>query len=87
MRRLCGEGSRSYLALKVNESKTAVGPVWGRKFLGYCSYAGARRHVHCSVARAAAANVRRWWHNSAVSALNRVLSVAYFDSLGVPRFS
>ena len=164
------------LALKVNESKTAVGPVWGRKFLGYCFYAGARRHVHCSVARealarlrerlrrltgrqrgrslnqvvedlqayvpgwkayfhlapnvavrreldewlrhrlravqlkhwnsgptvyrelrrlgaaetvarAAAANARRWWHNSAASALNRVLSVAYFDSLGVPRFS
>lgn len=24
------------LALKVNEAKTAVGPVWGRKFLGYC---------------------------------------------------
>ena len=24
------------LALKVNESKTAVGEVWGRKFLGYC---------------------------------------------------
>ncbi len=24
------------LALKVNEAKTAVAPVWGRKFLGYC---------------------------------------------------
>jgi RNA-directed DNA polymerase len=24
------------LALKVNESKTAVAEVWGRKFLGYC---------------------------------------------------
>lgn len=27
------------LALKVNESKTAVAEVWGRKFLGYCFWA------------------------------------------------
>lgn len=27
------------LALKVNESKTAVASVWGRKFLGYCFWA------------------------------------------------
>ncbi|NTX47706.1 hypothetical protein HT749_30430 [Burkholderia cepacia] len=36
------------------------------------------------VAREVAANSRRWWHNSD-QALNRVLTIAYFDSLGVPR--
>lgn len=29
-------------------------------------------------------NAHRWWHNSAI-ALNCVLTVAYFDRLGVPR--
>jgi hypothetical protein len=29
-------------------------------------------------------NSRRWWHNSALG-LNRVLTIAYFDRLGVPR--
>jgi group II intron reverse transcriptase/maturase len=29
-------GCYAKLALKVNEAKTAVGKVWGRKFLGYC---------------------------------------------------
>ena len=38
------------------------------------------------VAALVAANSRRWWHNSAV-ALNRVLTIAYFDRLGVPRLS
>ena len=33
-----------------------------------------------------AANSRRWWRNSA-GRLNRVLPVAYFDRLGVPRLS
>ncbi len=32
-------GCYAKLALKVNESKTAVAPVWGRKFLGYCFWA------------------------------------------------
>lgn len=36
------------------------------------------------VAREVAANSRRWWHNSD-QALNRVLTIAYFDGLGVPR--
>jgi hypothetical protein len=36
------------------------------------------------VAARIAANARRWWHNSAM-ALNRVLTIAYFDHLGVPR--
>jgi RNA-directed DNA polymerase len=31
-----------------------------------------------------AGNSRRWWHNSALG-LNRVLTIAYFDRLGVPR--
>ena len=29
---------------------------------------------------------QRWWHNSAL-ALNNVLTIAYFDSLGMPRLS
>jgi RNA-directed DNA polymerase len=33
-----------------------------------------------------AANGRRWWHNSRFE-LNRVLSLRYFDRLGVPRLS
>jgi RNA-directed DNA polymerase len=37
-------------------------------------------------ARAVAANSRRWWHNSAMR-LNRVLPIAYFDRLGMPRLS
>jgi RNA-directed DNA polymerase len=43
---------------------------------------GATEKVAVSVA----ANSRRWWHNSAM-ALNRVLTIAYFDRLGVPRLS
>ena len=33
-----------------------------------------------------AGNARRWWRNSAMG-LNRVLPIAHFDRLGVPRFS
>jgi hypothetical protein len=33
-----------------------------------------------------AANSRRWWRNSCF-ALNRVMPIAYFDRLGVPRLS
>ncbi|WP_265923414.1 group II intron reverse transcriptase/maturase [Cupriavidus nantongensis] len=36
------------------------------------------------VAQSVAALSRRWWHNS-LSALHRVLTTAYFDSLGLPR--
>ncbi|MDQ1815986.1 group II intron reverse transcriptase/maturase [Massilia sp. CCM 9210] len=39
-----------------------------------------------SVARQIAANSHRWWHNSA-KLLNSVLTIAYFDRLGVPRLS
>ena len=38
------------------------------------------------VALLVAGNSRRWWHNSRF-ALNNVLTVAYFDSLGMPRLS
>jgi len=38
------------------------------------------------VARRVAANSRRWWRNSA-GEINRVLTIAYFDRLGVPRLS
>jgi RNA-directed DNA polymerase len=33
-----------------------------------------------------AANARRWWHNSRYE-LNRLMPIAYFDRLGVPRLS
>ncbi len=36
-----------------------------------------------SVARRVAANSRRWWHNSAML-LNSVLTIAWFDRLGLP---
>jgi len=40
-------GCYAKLALKVNESKTAVASVWGRKFLGYCfwAYKGEAKRV------------------------------------------
>jgi RNA-directed DNA polymerase len=38
------------------------------------------------VAQQVAVNGRRWWHNSAMR-LNAVLTIAYFDGLGVPRLS
>ena len=37
-------------------------------------------------ARQVAGNSRRWWHNSALL-LNRAMPVAFFDALGLPRFS
>ena len=167
-------GCYARLALKVNESKTAVASVWGRKFLGYCLRPGkdggrlavARqalaklrerlrqltgrsrgrsleqiaadlrvyvpgwkayfrlaqtptvmraldqwlRHrlravqlkhwrrgptayrelrklgARVDEARCIAGNLRRWWHTSALG-LNRILSIAHFDRLGVPKFS
>ena len=38
------------------------------------------------VAARIAGNARRWWRNSRM-ALNMVMPIAYFDRLGVPRFS
>lgn len=43
---------------------------------------GAAEHV----ARRVAGNARSWWRNSA-KLLNTVLTIAYFDRLGVPRLS
>jgi RNA-directed DNA polymerase len=163
------------LALKVNESKTAVAAAWGRKFLGYCLWLAPQGVVKLAVARPTlhklqdrlrqltrrsrgrslqqiaqdlrsyvpgwkayfrlaqtggvmrdmdqwlrhrlravqlkqwrrgttmyrelralgaspvqaariAGNARSWWHNSRMS-LNNVLSIAYFDRLGVPCLS
>jgi RNA-directed DNA polymerase len=168
-------GCYARLALKVNESKTAVAEVWGRKFLGYCLYVTSAGEVKRAVADQAmhklrerirqltrrtrgrrieqiaedlrgyvpgwkayfrlaqtpkvlreldewlrhrmravqlkqwrrgttmfrelrklgasvdlaariAGNARRWWRNSRMG-LNMLLSIAYFDRLGVPKFS
>lgn len=43
---------------------------------------GANRHQALCVAD----NARRWWHNSQLE-LNRLMPIAYFDRLGVPRLS
>ena len=161
------------LSLRINEAKSAVAKVWGRKFLGYCFWAASKGGVRRAVAREAvlryqlrirqitrrltgrsieqiaaalraympgwkayfrlaqtprvwreldewlrhrlraihlkqwrrsatayralrllgasedvarqvATQVRRWWRNSALH-LNRLLPIAYFDGLGVPR--
>jgi group II intron reverse transcriptase/maturase len=168
-------GCYAKLALRVNDSKTAVAPVWGRTFLGYCFRAAPQgvvkravaakalqtlreriraltrrtrgrslaqiaedlrgyvpgwkayfrlaqtptvmreldewlRHrlravqlkqwrrgttmfrelrklgAHADLAARIAGNARRWWRNSRMG-LHRVMPVAYFDRLGVPRFS
>jgi group II intron reverse transcriptase/maturase len=162
------------LRLRVNEAKTAVAPVWERKFLGYCVRRGkdgqvklaiaaqavdkaqkrlraiTQRHRGCSMTQVVAdlqsyvpgwkayfgltesrtilreldqwlrrrlravqlnqwktgptvyralrrlgapgatatyvaRHTRRWWHCSL--RLSRVLDIAYFDRLGVPKFS
>lgn len=167
-------GCYALLALTVNESKTAVASVWGRKFLGY-SLRGSKSEVKLAVASQAldklrdrirqltrrsvgrsleqiaadlrgyvpgwkayfrlaqtptvmqaldrwlrhrlravqlkqwkrgptayrelrklgarvdeakciAGNLRHWWHTSALG-VNRLLPIAYFDRLGVPKFS
>lgn len=163
------------LALKVNEAKTAVAEVWGRKFLGYCLRPARRGPAKLEVADQAmhqlrrrlrqitqrsrghslaqvaedlrgyvpgwkayfqlaqtrqvmrdldtwlrrrlralqlkqwrrgttmyrelrrlgatadeagqiAGNAKRWWHNSR-RVVQRILNTAYFDQLGVPKFS
>jgi RNA-directed DNA polymerase len=168
-------GCYARLRLKVNEPKTAVAPVRGRKFLGYCFWMTRKGEVRRAVADEAIARLRErirqltrgtrgrslqqiaadlrnyvpgwkayfrlaqtpkvmreldewlrhrlravqlrhwrrgptilrelcrlgagrelaeriarnagsWWRNSAMG-LNRVLTLAYFDRLGVPRFS
>ena len=39
-----------------------------------------------NVAQSVAALGHRWWHNS-LTALHHVLTIAYFDRLGMPRLS
>ena len=48
-------GCYARLALKVNESKTAVGEVWGRKFLGYCFWPTRGQPGQDTMCRAVAA--------------------------------
>jgi group II intron reverse transcriptase/maturase len=168
-------GCYARLALKINESKTAVAAMKGRKFLGYCLWTTPSGEVKRAVATSAmeklrtrlrqltrrsrgrsleqiaqdlrdyvpgwkayfrlaqtpkvmreldewlrhrlravqlnqwrrgptmfrelrklgatvdlaariAGNARRWWRNSRMG-LNRIMPIAYFDRLGVPRFS
>jgi len=45
-----------------------------------------RLGAHPGVAQSVAALSYRWWHNS-LSAVHQVLTIAYFDRLGVPRLS
>ena len=46
------------------------------------------RKIGASEAQAArvAGNACRWWHNSRLE-LNRLMPIAYFDHIGVPRLS
>ncbi len=46
------------LSLKVNEAKTAVAPVWGRKFLGYCLTRDPQGQVKLAVSVQALVKVR-----------------------------
>jgi RNA-directed DNA polymerase len=57
---------------------------WKRGTTMFCELRalGASRDIATQVA----ANARRWWFNSA-KLVHHVLMIAYFDSLGVPRFS
>ena len=43
---------------------------------------GASNKLAAQIAK----NGRRWWHNSALG-LNKILTVAYFDQLGMPKLS
>jgi RNA-directed DNA polymerase len=42
--------------------------------------------ARANVAHRVAANSRRWWRNS-TTGLNSVLTLAWFDNLGLPRLS
>jgi group II intron reverse transcriptase/maturase len=52
-------GCYARLALTINESKTAVGLVWGRKFLGYCLWTAPRGEVKRAVAIRAMQTLRQ----------------------------
>ena len=64
---------RRYLSLPLG-SKGVLTPFW----LALGAWATDARRI--------AANSRRWWHNSRF-VLNRVMPIAYFDRLGLPRLS
>jgi group II intron reverse transcriptase/maturase len=51
-------GCYARLRLRVNEAKTAVAAVWGRKFLGYCFWAAAQGEVGRAVATEALDRLR-----------------------------
>jgi RNA-directed DNA polymerase len=51
-------GCYAKLALKINEAKTAVAPVWGRKFLGYRFWTAPGGEVRPAVAREALTRLR-----------------------------
>ena len=51
-------GCYAKLALKVNEAKTAVGPVRGRKFLGYCFWFTSQGEIRRAVATQALDTMR-----------------------------
>jgi RNA-directed DNA polymerase len=51
-------GCYAKLALKVNEAKTTVAAVWGRKFLGYCFWAARQGEVRRAVAAQAMHRLR-----------------------------
>ncbi len=50
---------RCYAKLRVNETKTAVASVWGRKFLGYCFWAAPQGAVRRAVATEALRRYRQ----------------------------
>lgn len=52
-------GCYAKLALKVNETKTAVAPVRGRKFLGYCLYTTSKGEVKRAVSMEALRKLRK----------------------------
>lgn len=52
-------GCYAKLRLKVNEAKTAVAPVWERKFLGYCLRRGAGCQVKLAIAAQAVDKARQ----------------------------
>jgi len=64
------------LHLKVNEAKTAVGPALGRKFLGYCFWAGPggeiKRAVHAKAVDTFKARIRRLTRRSSGRSLGEV---------------
>jgi hypothetical protein len=90
------------LKLQINEAKSAVASAFGRKFLEYALWGQSSSGSGSGPARSTASSRRwgglarcrqtgggqlpRWWRNSD-GAIKRVLTIAYFDGLGLPRLS